>query len=49
MKKPLNLTIEDITKMMTEAQEMGVAINIQFIPIKKDKETNNATEKGGAE
>ena len=45
MKKPLNLTIEDITKMMAEAQEMGVAINIQFIPIKK--ETNKTTEKGG--
>ena len=49
MKKPLDLTVEDIAKMMAEAQELGVAINMQFIPIRKDKETNNTTEKGGAE
>ena len=47
MKKPLNLTIEDIAKMMSEAQKMGVAINMQFIPIKKDKEADHPTEKGG--
>lgn len=47
MKKPLKLTIEDIVKMITEAEEMGVAINMQFIPIKKDRETDHPTEKGG--
>lgn len=47
MKKPLNLTIEDIAKMMSEAQKMGVAINMQFIPIKKDKEADHQTDKGG--
>lgn len=46
MKKPLELTIEDIAKMMSDAYEMGVAINMQIIPIKKDKE-NHPTEKGG--
>ena len=47
MKKPLKLTIEDIVKMITEAEEMGVAINMQFIPIKKDND--HSTEKGGAD
>jgi hypothetical protein len=47
MKNPLNLTIEDIAKMMSEAEKMGVAINMQFIPIKKDKEIDTPTEKGG--
>ncbi len=49
MKKPLNLTIEDIAKMMSDAQEMGVAINMQIIPIKKDKEKDHQTEKGGVQ
>ena len=49
MKKPLKLTIEDIVKMITEAEKMGVAINMQFIPIKKDKEIDHPTEKGGEE
>lgn len=47
MKKPLKLTIEDIVKMITETEKMGVAINMQFIPIKKDKENDRPTEKGG--
>lgn len=49
VKKPLKLTIEDIVKMMTEAEKMGVAINMQFLPIKKSKESNHPTEKGGVE
>lgn len=47
MKSALNITIKDIAEMMSEAQEMGVAINMQIIPIKKDKEADHQTEKGG--
>lgn len=47
MKKPLKLTLEDILRIISQSQEMGVAINMQFIPIKKDKD--HSTEKGGAE
>lgn len=48
MKKPLKLTLEDILRIISQSQEMGVAVNIQIIPIKKDKETDRPTEKGGA-
>lgn len=47
MKKPLKLTLEDILRIISQSQEMGVAVNIQIIPIKKDKETDRPTEEGG--
>lgn len=39
MKNPIKLTIEDITKLIDRCEAMGVACHIEFVPIKKEKES----------
>lgn len=45
MKKPYNITIEDICNMVEYCEQHGTAVNIMFAPIKKQEQNKKEGEK----
>lgn len=44
MEKLKTVTLEDIAQIMAEAREMGVAINMQIIPLSKAQKADESTD-----